>query len=431
MYFCRIYFALPTSLSSLKLRNSLLLALLLQSIGLSVLAQNQKQYPEKDLNDYLFGSNRKSARNQTDSFIPRKLYTSVLPIPGYNPALGFVIGGGISTSFLSGHASSTHRSNILANATFTTRNQFNFNARNLVYLKDDQWILQGDWRWLIFSQPTYGLGINFNNRFRPRAKEQPMKFNYIRFYQTLYKKIYGPLYAGVGVNIDRHYNIVDELLDTSSATPFITAHYEYSRLNNIRQDQYASVGLSFHFLFDNRDNAVNPRKGQYALMSFRVNNEIFGSTRSHNTLYYEFRTYWNPAKHLKRPHIIGFWTMGQFVVSGKQPYLEMPGISWDMYNRTGRGYVQGRIRGENMWYGEAEYRFPITKNGFLGGVAFLNLTTATNEAKQQKLADEFAAGYGLGLRIKMSKKTNTNIGLDFGIGRDGSSGIYVNLLETF
>lgn len=405
--------------------------MLLQILGPSVLAQDQNQYPEKDLNDYLFGRNRKSASNQTDSFVPRKLYTSVLPIPGYNPALGFVIGGGISTSFLSGHASSTHRSNILANATITTRNQFNFNARNLIYLKDDQWILLGDWRWLIFSQATYGLGINFNNRFRPRAQEQPMKFNYIRFYQTLYKKIYGPLYAGVGINIDRHYNIVDQLLDTSAATPFYTAHYEYSKLNNIRQDQYASVGLSFHFLFDNRDNAVNPRKGQYALMSFRVNNELFGSTRSHNTLYYEFRTYWNPAKHLKRPHIIGFWTMGQFVVSGKQPYLEMPGISWDMYNRTGRGYVQGRIRGENMWYGEAEYRFPITKNGFLGGVAFLNLTSATNEAKQQKLADEFAAGYGLGLRIKMSKKTNTNIGLDFGIGRDGSSGIYVNLLETF
>lgn len=142
-------------------------------------------------------------------------------------------------------------------------------------------------------------------------------------------------------------------------------------------------------------------------------------------------TYWNPNKKLVRPHIIGFWTMGSLLMSGKQPYLEMPGIGWDMYNRTGRGYIQGRIRGENMWYGETEYRFPVSKNGLLGGVAFFNLTTATNEAKQQNLANEFAAGYGFGLRIKMSKKTNTNIAIDYGMGRNGSSGIFVNLLETF
>lgn len=48
-------------------------------------------------------------------------------------------------------------------------------------------------------------------------------------------------------------------------------------------------------------------------------------------------TYWNPNKKLVRPHIIGFWTMGSLLMSGKQPYLEMPGIGWDMYNRTGRG----------------------------------------------------------------------------------------------
>jgi outer membrane protein assembly factor BamA len=393
-------------------------------------AQNVK-FPEKDIIEVIFGTKKTNKKPENDSLIPRKLYTSILPIPGYNPALGFVIGAGISTNFLSGTANKTHLSNILANATITTRNQFNFYARNMIFLKDDEWVLQGDWRWLIFSQPTYGLGINFNEAPNATAKEEPMKFNYVRFYQTLYKKILGPWYAGIGINIDRHYSIVDQLLDTSIANQYLTAHYNYSTLNKIRQDQYASVGISLNLLYDTRDNSVNPKKGQYAKMTFRINNEIFGSTRSHNTLYYEYRTYWNPTKKLVRPHIIGFWTMGILLMSGKQPYLEMPGIGWDMYNRTGRGYIQGRIRGENMWYGETEYRFPISKNGLLGGVGFFNLTTATNEAKQQKLANEFAAGYGFGLRIKMSKKTNTNIAIDYGMGRNGSSGVFVNLLETF
>jgi len=394
------------------------------------LAQDKK-IPEKDIVEILFGSKKTTQKNDTDSLVPGKLYTSILPIPGYNPALGFVIGAGVSANFLAGKSNQTHLSNILANATVTTRNQFNLYVRNMIFLKNDEWVLQGDWRWLIFSQPTYGLGINFTDKPALAAKEEPMKFNYVRFYQTLYKKIQGPWYAGVGVNIDRHYSIVDQLLDTTSANRYLTAHYNYSTLNNIRQDQYASVGLSLNFLYDTRDNVNNTYKGQYAKLTFRINNEIFGSTRSHNTLYYEYKTFWNPTKHLVRPHIIGFWTMGRFLVSGKQPYLEMPAISWDMYNRTGRGYIQGRIRGENMLYAETEYRFPISKNGLFGGVTFLNVTTATNEAIKQKLARDFATGFGFGLRIKMSKKTNTNIAIDYGMGRNGSSGIFVNLLETF
>ena len=407
-----------------------LLTILVQCIFNSSFAQNVK-IPEKDIIDVIFGVKKTNKKPENDSLIPRKLYTSILPIPGYNPALGFVIGAGISTNFLSGTANKTHLSNILANATITTRNQFNLYARNMIFLKDDEWVLQGDWRWLIFSQPTYGLGINFNDLPNTTANEEPMKFNYLRFYQTLYKKLWGTWYAGIGINIDRHYSVVDQLLDTSSANQYLTAHYEYSKLNNIRQDQYASIGISLNLLYDTRDNSVNPRKGQYAKMTFRINNEIFGSTRSHNTLYYEYRTYWNPTKMRVRPHIIGFWTMGSLLMSGKQPYLEMPAIGWDMYNRTGRGYIQGRIRGENMWYGETEYRFPISKNGLLGGVGFVNLSTATNEAKKQKLANQFAAGFGFGLRIKMSKKTNTNIAIDYGMGRNGSSGVFVNLLETF
>ncbi|WP_439504931.1 BamA/TamA family outer membrane protein [Sediminibacterium sp.] len=407
-----------------------LLTILVQCIFNSSYAQNVK-VPEKDIIEVIFGTNKNNKKPENDSLIPRKFYTSILPIPGYNPALGFVIGAGISTNFLSGSANKTHLSNILANATITTRNQFNLYARNMIFLKDDEWVLQGDWRWLIFSQPTYGLGINFNDLPNTTAKEEPMKFNYLRFYQTLYKKLWGTWYAGIGVNIDRHYSVVDQLLDTTSANQYLTAHYDYSKLNNIRQDQYASVGISLNLLYDTRDNSVNPKRGQYAKMTFRINNEIFGSTRSHNTLYYEYRTYWNPTKMRVRPHIIGFWTMGSLLMSGKQPYLEMPAIGWDMYNRTGRGYIQGRIRGENMWYGETEYRFPISKNGLLGGVGFFNLTTATDEAKKQKLGNEFAAGFGFGLRIKMSKKTNTNIAIDYGMGRNGSSGVFVNLLETF
>jgi hypothetical protein len=74
---------------------------------------------------------------------------------------------------------------------------------------------------------------------------------------------------------------------------------------------------------------------------------------------------------------------------------------------------------------------PLTANGLFGAVAFFNLTTASNQFYNQKLGDNFAPGYGLGFRIKMDKKTNTNIAIDYGIGRNGNSAIYFNLQEAF
>ncbi len=59
--------------------------------------------------------------------------------------------------------------------------------------------------------------------------------------------------------------------------------------------------------------------------------------------------------------MIGFWTYGWFVTSGDVPYMDLPAVGWDQFGRSGRAYTQGRFRGEDMWYGEAEYRFPLQK----------------------------------------------------------------------
>jgi hypothetical protein len=162
-----------------------------------------------------------------------------------------------------------------------------------------------------------------------------------------------------------------------------------------------------------------------------LNPTFLGSTKASSTLYYEYRTYLKLSERFQNAPLLAFWTWGQQLIYGKLPYLALPSITWDMYNRSGRGYIQGRIRGENFWYGEAEYRFPITKDGLLGGVAFLNATSASNLALKQNLWDAFAPGYGIGLRVKMSKQSKTNISIDYGLGKNGSDGIYFNLQEAF
>ncbi len=397
---------------------------------ISVAAQDT-MVPQKDLTDLLFPNKQLNKKKGSDSIIIKKFYPSYLPIPGYNPALGFVLGAGVSAGMLMGNSHTTHLSTLLSNVTVTTKKQLNVNIRTNIYLKNDQFILQGDWRWLLFSQDTYGLGVNFRDVVDGGPIKQPMKFNYIRFNETVYKAIKKPLYAGIGLNIDYHYAIQDQLLVTSGPNRFTTEHYIYSLENHLPIDRYSSVGFSFNLLFDNRNNAANPSRGTYALISVKANNELLGSTKNNTTLYYEYRTYMRLFKYKKQSSILGFWTWSQLLAGGKQPYLQTPAISWDMYNRSGRGYVQGRIRGESFWYGETEYRFPISPNGLLGGVAFFNVATASNAFNNEKLGQFFSPAYGAGIRIKISKITNTNIAIDYGRGIKGSSGIYFNLQETF
>ncbi|MFM2286594.1 MAG: hypothetical protein RLZZ543_2091, partial [Bacteroidota bacterium] len=359
------------------------------------------------------------------------------------PANGYILGGGVSLTSLLGDTSSTHISSGLFNFLITSKKQIIYNLRSNIYSRDDKWILQGDWRFLLFSQKTYGLGIydvnSYDNTFYLNSdisgngnvpEEEPMRYNYIRFYESVNRKIAKNLYWGLGVNIDVHSHIRDNILDTSLTHTKITNHYHYSIKNGFSPFYYSTSGLIMNLIYDTRDNSINTFKGEYAQLSFRSNHTFLGSSENSTSLFYDFRKYYQLSPD-KRGHILAFWLWGQFLIAGKIPYLALPSITWDTYNRSGRGYIQGRFRGENMVYLESEYRFPISKSGLIGGVLFLNTTSASCTSSKQKLFTSIAPGYGAGIRIKFDKETRTNMVVDVGIGRFHSSGIYFNLQETF
>ncbi|MEB0276883.1 hypothetical protein, partial [Cryobacterium sp. 5B3] len=62
-----------------------------------------------------------------------------------------------------------------------------------------------------------------------------------------------------------------------------------------------------------------------------------------------------------------------------------------------------------------EYRFPITANKFLSGVAFVNVQTANDELGT-KLFEKWQPGGGGGLRVLFNKATRTNLCLDYAWG---------------
>ncbi|MBC7510024.1 MAG: hypothetical protein H7320_14950 [Ferruginibacter sp.] len=112
------------------------------------------------------------------------------------------------------------------------------------------------------------------------------------------------------------------------------------------------------------------------------------------------------------------------------PYLLLPAWGYDKRGRSGRGYTQGRFRGANLVYSEAEYWFRISPCGCIfGGVLFANMTTASNSDKK-KICESVAPRYGFGLRMMVDKKSRTNIQADFGFGKK-STGVYFGVAETF
>jgi len=190
-----------------------------------------------------------------------------------------------------------------------------------------------------------------------------------------------------------------------------------------------------NLMYDSRDNAAAPYKGRYALITYRYNPVFLGSSQASSTLWLEYRDYFSLSKKPQPSHLLAFWAYGNFQTSGHLPYLDLPALGWDQFGRSGRAYTQGRFRGENVIYSELEYRAHLlgTKKNpdFMGAVAFVNMTTATNYNADIGLFQYMDLGYGIGLRFMMNKTSRTNITFDYAWGNYGAQGLFLNVNETF
>ena len=373
---------------------------------------------------------------------------AVLPAFAYNPTVGFLFGGvGLFGMYL-GDPATTTISNVQAQVLYTTKNQFIVQIPSTIMSEGNTWEFQGDWRFMIFNQDTFGLGsghspvsqgFTINGIGNTAAVEgaQHMDMNLLRFRQNALRNVWNALYIGPGLSFDRYYGIVDERLDLSASPPVVTSHYAYSSAAGFGTKAYNTSGLSLNFLYDTRDSTINAYRGVYASLSYQWNPTWFGSSKDSTFISAEFRTYIGLSPSVPR-NVLAFWVIAQGQLTGALPYLALPSIGWDAKNRTGRGWVQGRFRGTSEVYAEAEWRFRITDNGLLGGVVFANLSTFTrpavsvpgySEAGESLFQHPRVAG-GVGLRIMQNRQSRTNITLDLTVA-DKNVGFYFGAGEAF
>lgn len=400
-------------------------------------AGRQRDCEPKNIQEIIF----KKAPAPPDT--ARKVKTFLLPYVAYNPTKGFQLGAGGTLTWYFGKYRETKQSAANFGAEFTSESQKLFQFKSNVYTSRNRWFLQGDWRYYIYSIPTYGLGSGRNDPVPAMpdmkvdstpaygwAQEFPMQFRWLKLHEIFSYRVANNLYVGLGYHFDLYYNIVDETLVLDSLKPSLTPHYTYSTMHGFDPKEYKTANLSVNVVYDSRDNLINPYRGIYAKFNYRLNQKWLGADESGSQLWVEFRTYLNLEKKFPR-HLLAFWLYGAFQVTGNIPYFDLWATGFDQMNSSGRGYIQGRWRGENLVYGEVEYRFPITRcKQFLGGVLFVNASTASSRDQGIPLFGYIRPAGGFGLRIAVDKLNRTNILIDFTWGEQ-SNGIYFGAQEVF
>lgn len=373
---------------------------------------------------------------------PKEKLLLILPKIASNPTNGFTIGLGGTYGARFGPDETTKVSMINLSVAITSKQQFLSFIKSNVFTPNDRFFLQGDWRFDIFQGPTWGLGtgapdtINLNNTWFWEGADVSetegaynLRYDYIKFHEIVNYEVTDNLFVGVGYHLDVYNKIIDDKLNIDTLPQQLTPHYAYSKLLGFDESGYTLSGVSLNFVYDSRDNLINPYKGHYINVNYRMNPTFLGSDRNSTSLWLEYRTYVSVSKKTPR-HLVGFWFISDIQVSGKRPYLTLMASAEDQLARSGRGYIGGRYRGENFMYAEIEYRFPIGGcNSMFGGVVFANATTASNSS-DVGLFDYVRPGMGIGFRFMINKAYRTNLNLEIARGYK-SQGFYLSGAETF
>jgi hypothetical protein len=353
------------------------------------------------------------------------------PTLGYQPANGFTLGFISQFSF---RIKEENKVSLLSGgASYSSEKQVLTYLKNNMYISNDHYFFSGDMRYYIFSQSNFGLGtdiVPWGSQFEDfnySSIEQPMDYIYFKFHETVSYNIAPSFFIGGGLHFDSYSKIDDKLLDVENGV--YTYHYTYSKKYGFSDKNYAVNGVSLNLIYDTRDNLINTNNGLYLNMNYRYNPKTDVNRFNSSTLLLESR-YFIPISRTNKQHVLGFWAYGQFLMSGKIPYLNLPAIGWDQNSRSGKGYIQGLFRGTNLMYFESEYRFPITKNQLISGTVFANATTVSSVDKDLRLFESIQPAVGVGLRVLLDKNTLTNFIVNFGLGRKSNT-FYFNDGEGF
>ncbi|MFC2118681.1 BamA/TamA family outer membrane protein [Bacteroidota bacterium] len=238
---------------------------------------------------------------------------------------------------------------------------------------------------------------------------------------------------------------------SSSKLPDVNTLYDnYVEWGIIPEDQkeggknnFLKLGL----VYDTRDNEPNPNKGIWTEAFLLTGPKFLGNKNySYTKLILTHRQYFTV---LKNKLTFAYRLSYQKKISGTMPFYMLPYLFDLREDRDGlggaktvRGVLRNRITGEDMAFGNFEFRWKFlnktfgTRNLYLCLTPFIDMGMVTGEFDFIQTSgnmlipgeEKLHIGYGTGLRIALDQ--NFIVALDYGIPldkKDGSTGFYINL----
>ena len=380
---------------------------LLFSVCSNLEAQIDSKAREKDLIDIFSGIFEKPNKKKPE--VARKVSFSIIPTSSTNGGKRVFVSS-INAAFVLGNKDSTNFSSVFFLPYTNFSDNIGFGIKQNLFTARNIWNLPGEIRISKLAQYTYGLGSQTNEQQRV-----DLDYSSLRIYMNANRSITRNFFAGLGFEYDNYYNI------SSVVAP--NGENAYTKYESGSPNASTALGFNFNILHDNRKNSINPADGWFSALIYRIN-PLSAGAGQWTSLYLDLRKYIRIHSSSRKIIAISGFYWG---TDGTVPYLNLPGTQLEFYGRSGRGYSAGRFRGKEMLYVESEYRFDISKDGFWGGVLFIN-AQSLSDSNNNFTAINPAGGFGA--RIKFNKTSQTNLTLDFGFGKD-SFGFYIGLGEFF
>ena len=342
-----------------------------------------------------------AAQSAPDSTVGRRRIQP-LPALGSAPETGLQFGATVLAVVDRPAMDHARPASLIATAIRSTKGQ------TRVSLEGEHWTRQNGRRvnallaWQKFPLPFYGVGdstaADDKEIFTPKGVEA---------IAGVQQRVRGHWYATGGIRF------VDQ-----SITPDSVGVLRERTLTG--SDGGRLVELSIGALRDSRDNLFAPQRGTFAQLTYTHNDDALGSPFQYDRVRIDARHY----RTLTGTHVVAAQLL-LLGVSGDTPFDQLALVGG---GDIMRGYARGRYRDQRFAAAQVEYRSPIVHR--LGLVAFAGAGTIGRS--WDTLTDaRLLPTFGGGVRLQIDPRQRTAVRVDFGRGRDNSSGLYIGFNQAF
>lgn len=340
-----------------------------------------------------------------DRFSNQNLSFLVVPALTISPETDFKFGV-IGDYFynMKGTKDNARLSSTWGQVMYSTKNQLTVNLATNTYTKNESYYINVKLGYIVNYERFWGF-TNDNVK-----NDDYAEVTYNRNFATasISKNLGNKVFLGIEANYSKYYNIevdrgnIPNDVPTSNLTP--------------NSEIY---GGGLNLIIDKRDHQFTATKGYFFEVANTVNFNTSNRKYAYNHLIIEARKYFQQNK---KELALQLYTSLQ---SGTVPVFEQ--------NRLGgpiqlRGIFNGRFRDNNMWYAQAEYRFPLSP---LIKLAFFSSVGKTANDFSNLFREKVNVAGGSGLRFLLNKKKQIYLRTDVAYANINTFGYYVRLGDAF